>query len=324
MGIIAAMRTWWVMALLASSVQVVHADETAEPWKTGVSLQAQDRANGLFAQGTDLFAKQAFPQALAAYEEALAVWDHPRFRFHQAVVLVRLDRVLDAASSIDSALRFGAAPFTPEVYGQVLQYQKLVQGNVGTLEATCTQAGAQMLLDSKMWFQCPGTQSQRVLIGDHVVYAELPRFVARPTHVTVTANARVRAEVAVVPLEQAFEHKRRFPIWAPWTILGSGVAVGIAGIAFAVSGHDKVNEYDNAIASRCAVNGCSQEDLAALQPLLDSGQFRSGLGTAGIIVGSAAVIGGFVMAMLNRPTPSLRVEFRGAGGGAAASAAWRF
>src|SRR5690606_37398674 len=121
-----------------------------------------------FAEANELFSQQAHQPAIEKYKEALAAWDHPLIRFNMAVSLVRLDRILEAAEALDSALRFGQAPFTPEEHQRALDYQRLVGGRIGNVEASCDQDGVQVLLDGKPWFQCPGTQKLRVMAGEHV------------------------------------------------------------------------------------------------------------------------------------------------------------
>src|SRR6185503_16480126 len=127
-------------------ILLVFASATAwadQPWEQGVPKDKRDQAQALFQEGNLLFAQQAHQPALEKYNAAIALWDHPLIRFNMAVTLIRLDRILEAADNLDSALRFDAKPFTPELYQQALDYQKLVQGRVGTVEASCDQADAQ-------------------------------------------------------------------------------------------------------------------------------------------------------------------------------------
>jgi tetratricopeptide (TPR) repeat protein len=112
-----------------------------QPWEAGIPKAKRDKANAAFAEANQLFAQQAHQPALEKYAEAVKEWDHPLIRFNMAVTLIRLDRILEAAESIDAALRFGQAPFTQEHYQQALDYQKLVAGRVGIVAATCIVTG---------------------------------------------------------------------------------------------------------------------------------------------------------------------------------------
>src|SRR5688572_19978738 len=93
-----------------------------------------------------------------------------------AVTQIRLDRILEAADDLEKALKYGEKPFKPELYQQALDYQTLVKGRVGFVEATCDQAGTRLLLDGKPWFDCPGTKKMRVLAGEHAVVGEKKGF----------------------------------------------------------------------------------------------------------------------------------------------------
>ena len=131
-------------------------DTTPKPWAEGVPQDTQDKASALYEEGNQLFAQQAHAPALEKYKAAIALWDHPLIRFNMAVTEIRLERILEAADDLEQALRYGDKPFKPELYQQALDYQALVKGRVGFIEATCDQAGAHLLLDGKPWFDCPG------------------------------------------------------------------------------------------------------------------------------------------------------------------------
>src|SRR5689334_8622895 len=92
-----------VTILLIAMTSVAFAEQ---PWETGISKTQRDKANALFAEGNQLFAQQAHQPAIEKYKEALKEWDHPLIRFNMAVSLVRLDRILEAAETLDAALRF--------------------------------------------------------------------------------------------------------------------------------------------------------------------------------------------------------------------------
>src|SRR5438045_2855549 len=111
------MRGWWVLAAcLAGSLDTAFADgqvPTGEaPWEHGVTQEQQDKANKLFEEGEAAYKAGRPADALAAYEAAVAVWEHPRIRLSMALMLVRQDRIIEAAESLDLALKYDAAPFS--------------------------------------------------------------------------------------------------------------------------------------------------------------------------------------------------------------------
>jgi tetratricopeptide (TPR) repeat protein len=182
------------LVLVAALCGVVHADV---PWGVGVSAEQQARANKLFAEGNELFAKQAHAPALQKYHAALELWDHPLIRYNMAITLIRLDRILDAADNLDAALRFGAEPFTPSLFLELEDYQRLVAGRVGTIDVRCDQSGVHVALDGKAWFDCPATRRVRVLGGQHQVVAERNGFVTLTRHLQIDGGATDRESLVL-------------------------------------------------------------------------------------------------------------------------------
>jgi len=164
------------------------APEADTPWSKGVSPETQAKANALYDEGNQLFAQQAHAPALEKYKAAVALWDHPLIRFNLAVTEIRLDRVLEAADDLDKALQYGKDPFKPELYQQALDYQALIKGRVGFVEATCDTTATHLLLDGKPWFDCPGTKKQRIIAGEHAVVGERQGYLTASTKVVVAGD----------------------------------------------------------------------------------------------------------------------------------------
>lgn len=287
------MKSLIVLLLLA---QTAFADE---PWEQGVAHANRDQAQALFGEGNALFAQQAHQPALEKYRAAIALWDHPLIRFNMAVTLIRLDRILDAAEALDAALRFGQSPFTPELYQQAMDYQKLVAGRVGTIEASCDQADAQVLLDGKPWFACPGSKQQRVLTGEHVIVGEKPGYLTFSRRVVVPGAA---AKLDFVPLDSVVKLEYPSPRWMPWTTAAAGAAIALGGVGFWIAASNQMDEFDAEFAMRCPT-GCnaSFEGVEDLERDKDSAQLKGTIGVSMMAVGGAAAVGGVVWAILNRP-----------------------
>jgi tetratricopeptide (TPR) repeat protein len=285
-----------------AAVVCAAATADAQPWAEGVSEDAQAAANTLFAEGNKLFAQEAHAPALAKYTQAIALWDHPLIRFNMAVTLVRLDRYLEAADAIDRALRFGKDPFpSAEQYRQATDYQKLIGGRVGTLEARCTQRGAQVSLDGKRWFTCPATQQARLLVGEHLVVGELAEHMTRSQRVVVTGAGTARIDLQLVRADLAVRYVYPTRRWIPWTVAGGGLAVGLAGLGFYLAGQSQLDEFSDNFARACP-DGCDLDTQPALRDQRDRAMFQGTVGTSLMIAGGAAVIGGTVWALwFNRP-----------------------
>jgi hypothetical protein len=294
------MKTLVMLLLLASTA---YADDD---WAKGVTPQNQQDANALFAEGNQLFAQQAHAPALEKYKAALALWDHPLIHFNTAVTEIRLDRILDAAADLDKALQYGDKPFpSKELYQQALDYQLLVKGRVGDVEATCKQPHVHMLLDGKPWFDCPNTGKQRVLIGEHVILAEDPtKDLVPETHkVVVASGATVAQTITLRGFDSAVVLKYPYPRWIPFTIAGGGAAIALGGLAFWFAGRSQMDEFESDFATECpsgcdaGLNAKPQEKLLAEKR--DSAELKGKIGISMMIAGGAITVTGTVMAIIN-------------------------
>ncbi len=296
------------------------------PWAQGVPVPTQDKANALFAEGNDLFGRQAHAPALEKYRAAIALWDHPLIRFNLAVTLIRLDRPLEAADELERALRYGETPFKKELYSQALDYQALLKGRVGYVEATCEQAGASVLLDGKPWFSCPGTQKMRVMAGEHALVGELSNYLTSSQRIIVGGGTTVTEEVKLVPLESAVILKYPYRRWIPYTITVTGLAVGLGGLGVWLLGRGQMTDFESAFARDCPM-GCMKDlsDRPLLRDVRDSAELKGTIGITMMVTGSAVVIGGIVMTIMNRPQRILpKVEVAPTTGGMTMSTSWKF
>lgn len=332
------------LALLVARFAPALADD-AEPWADGVAAGQQARANALFAEGNALFTQLAHAAALDKYRAAVALWDHPMVRFNMAVTLIRLDRPLEAADELERALRYGAAPFDPDLYQQARDYQALIKRQLGYLEVTADQPGTQIVLDGKPWFEGPGTRTVRVTTGEHTVVAARTGYLTVSRSIVVAGGTTVHEQVALVPLEAAVILRYRHPRWLPWAVAGAGAAIALGGVGFTLAGRAQMDRFAERFVGVCP-GGC-EADLGMYPELAaerDGAHLKGDIGAALMITGGVVGIGGVVWAILNRPTrhlpavdhrapsgstarPSydgLAFEAAPAAGGIRARATWRF
>lgn len=313
----------WLIVVLTCIALPARADT---PWAEGVPSAQQDQANALFDEGNALFAQQAHAPALAKYEAALLLWDHPLIRFNLAVTLIRLDRPLEAADELDRALRFGARPFKPDLYQQALDYQRLLQGRVGDLEASCTQAGTKVTLDGAPWFTCPGTRRRRVIAGEHAVSGELATFLPASQRIVVAGGATAHANLELVPLASAVRLEYRYRRWVPYTVTGAGAAIAIGGLLVYLAGRSQMSSFETNVARICP-RGCAADlsDQPLLRDQRDAAQLKGTVGLTLLLTGGAVTAGGVVFVILNRPRRVLPdLELHPTAGGVTASTSWAF
>src|SRR5262245_60504024 len=80
-----------------------------EPWYRPVSADVRQRAQALFAQAVDKHLQLLRGDALALYEQALALWDNPDIQWNLALVLEDLGEYLRAYRQLENAQRWGSA-----------------------------------------------------------------------------------------------------------------------------------------------------------------------------------------------------------------------
>lgn len=301
------------------------AEPAASPWAEGVPADTQARANALFAEGNALFAQQAHAAALAKYRAAVALWDHPMIQFNMAVTLIRLDRLLEADAALARALRYGPAPFTPDLYRQALDYQKLVGGRISVVEASCTQRGARVLLDGVSWFACPGTQRRRVLAGEHTILAAAPGFMPVSRKMAVLGGTTAEVPLSLVSVESVVRVEYPTPRWVPWTTAGAGAAIGFGGLAVWLAGKSELTSFDESFAMTCQA-GCRTDlaDQPMLKQMRDGADRKGEIGVAMGIAGGVVGLAGVVWAVLDRPHRVVPAVEPVPGRGAAIGARWRF
>jgi tetratricopeptide (TPR) repeat protein len=269
-----------VVLALALAPRVAFADDA---WASGVTQAQQDRANELFAAGNELFARGAHAAALEQYRAALALWDHPLIRLNAAVAELRVDRILEAADDLDHALAYGAQPFpTAALYQQALDYQRLVQARVGTLQASCTQPTVHVVLDGAPWFECPGTRTRRVVAGEHVLAASDDRQELAPQSQRVVVAGTTSATIALEP-----------PATNVRLVAGKvsvGVGAALVGLAVGVGLYAR-HEYRQAFEDgHCASGVCDAAGYAKTQNAIGIGWVGTGLGVVGIATAGVGAV----------------------------------
>jgi hypothetical protein len=298
------------------------------PWSKGVPADVQAKANALYDEGNQLFAQQAHQPALEKYKAAVALWDHPLIRFNLAVTEIRLDKVLEAADDLDDALKYGDKPFKPELYQQALDYQTLIKGRVGYVEASCDTTASHLLLDGKPWFDCPGTKKVRITAGEHAVVGEKKDYLTTSQKLVVTGGATATAKVVLIPLDAAVKLEYPQRRWVPWTMAGTGLAVGLAGVGTYFLGKNQMDQFQSDYAVQCATGcepGLTDPQHRSLKDEQDGAELKGKIGIGMMAAGGGVLVVGVVMAIMNRPHRVLpQVEVAPQAGGAAASMGWHF
>lgn len=287
----------WLVAL-AILVAAVPARAGDEPWAAGVSEDRKAAAEKQLDAGNALFLEHKYGDALAAYKQGLASWDHPAIRFNIVRCLIQLDRPVEAAEQLDAALRYGAAPLGDALYAEAINYQKLLAQEIAQVDVACVQPGVSVRLDGQPLGTCPLRDARRVKPGPHQVVGTRAGFLTRSIDVLALGGKHEQISIELEPLARAAKITHRWRTWVPWAVFGAGFAVaGIGGLVELQADSD-FNAYDRAVARECAPTRCPP---GTPDPgLLDSARLENRIAIATIAAGAATVAAGAVLLYLNR------------------------
>src|SRR6185436_12821508 len=214
-----------VLALSTARAETVRTG--GEPWYRQVPADVRKRVQALFAQAIDKLKQFLREDALALYDQALALWDNPDIQWNLALVLEDLGHYIRAYQQLESALRWGEA-LGPERLRQVRDRMRVLETQrLARIETDREEPAAMITLDGKPWLPRAGRRSTLVLPGEHYLAALKSGYlpVTRPVYVLAGQQARV-------PLPMDKERSivtRRWTAWQPWAVIGAGIAVAVVG-----------------------------------------------------------------------------------------------
>ena len=259
-----------VVAIALICANVAHADkhpkqpppavEPEKPWAVGVTPENQKAALALYTEGNSFFEQSQYKEALPKYLAALEHWDHPAIHYNAAVCLINLDRPVEAYEHVVAALRFGEAPLAHDLFTQGQTYQKMLAGQVGELEVSCNEPGAEVTLDGEHVFTAPGSIKRRVKVGDHQIVATKPRFQTETETVRVNGGDDKHAVIVLkVVVAQRTLH-RRWAKWKPYGVMASGAVIALGAVPFFYEMNHHKTSYQGAINDACK-SGCYESTV---------------------------------------------------------------
>jgi hypothetical protein len=292
-----------IVAVLACARSAAAQAPDDAPWAKGVADDRKAAARKLLDEGNELFVRDKHRDALAKYQDAIAIWDHPAIRFNIVRALIALDRPLDAYDNLDKALAYGKPPLGDAVYAEALNYRRLLDAQIGALDVSCKQDGVAIALDGKPLLACPGAHKMRVVPGNHVVVATKPGFLtATDTVVVLPASTRTLA-IELRSIAQAAVTRTRWTPWKPWAVAGGGAALAGAGALLAIKASSDLDSYRQSVAALCATTGCTaqQQHDFGLDGRRSTALAENKVAIGAMIVGGAAVAAGVALVISNRP-----------------------
>jgi hypothetical protein len=295
------------------------------PWAVGVRDDERNAALELYRQGNAEFKESHITFALAKYEQAIQHWDHPAIRFNMAVCLIQLDRPVEAMTNLEHSLQFGEAALGADAFAQGQVYFKLLEARVSRIDVSCSEFGAEMMLDFKRVLTCPGKAEQVVMPGPHEVTVTKPGYITNTRVLVVAPGQRATQQVAQLPALEGPELQWRWRRWIPPTIAGAGAAFALFGAAMWTAGRTKMDQFEADFADACPAGcepGLTAPNHAPLRDLRDEANRDHTIGLLSLATGGVVAVTGVALYILNRPLIApVVVPTRE---GVAASVGWRF
>jgi len=293
-------RARWL--LLAALLLAQPASGDDRPWSRGVSAEQQARAKELLAEGNELLLNDKHREALAKYQEAIAAWDHPGIRFNIVRVLIALDRPLDAYENLEKALAYGKAPHDESLYAEAINYKTLLEGQLATIEVSCTQSGVDVSLDGAAFLSCPGKKRVRTTPGNHALIGAKRDYLTSTRSLLVLPGKATSLDVTLRSYAEAAVTRTRWATWKPWAVAITGAAFVGIGALLRARAQSGLQDYERDVANTCGDEGCRPGDPTwELLQDEESAALRDNKIAIGMFAAGAAGIGaGIVLVVLNR------------------------
>lgn len=273
------------------------------PWNQGVDLDQRRAAREVFLEGNALARKRFFATAAAKFRQAIELWPHPAFSYNLALAQLQLDQPIEAHASLLRAVEHGPEPLGNR-YDQAQQQIARIESEIGTIEVTCAEPGARVMLDGKPVFTGPGTYRSVVRPGAHQVVA-IRRGLA-PVVEQLVVSPGEQSGVALVfeyPETEVTEKRRRWAVWKPYSVVGAGAALVLAGAVLDWHSTRMFDDYDRTFRESCQGEMMclpAMEEPSNLADRRARAENEQRLAVVGYAVGGAALATGAVLSYLGR------------------------
>lgn len=309
--------------LSIESIDTGHAEDPAgnaadRPWARGVSPEDQEIALARFAEGNILLKDSLFAQAADTYREALAHWSHPRIHYNLALALLSLDQPIAVYENLQAAMRYGADGLDPDKHNQARGYLALIGQQLARIEVRCDEPGAEVTLDGKLLFTGPGSQKTLVRIGEHRLIASKRGYLTASRPISLLPGQELRVGLELMALDRVTESRRHWSAWKPWTVVGGGTALALAGGYLHWQSSQGFLAYDEGVADECD-DGCPDGVSEDLRARHDRAMLQQRLAIASYAAGGVALATGMVLAYVNRARV-VHVDLSDNGGSVASAA----
>ncbi|WP_395834153.1 PEGA domain-containing protein [Archangium violaceum] len=293
LGLWVTLLSPWALPAAAQSPQPLVGGE--RPWVQNVSGKDQQAARELFNAANTSLTEGLFVEASEKYLQALRHWDHPAIHYNLALALMKLDRPLEVHEHLLSAMRYGPEPLGTDKFENATRYKELLDTQLVRLSISCDEPGATVTMDGQTLFVGPGRYQGLVRPGTHSIVAMKEGYVTADKSQPLLPGAQVNLDLRPYRLE----YQRRWPVWMPWTVMGTGLAAAAGGGLLHLETSKNYRRYDDIVLEQCD-SGCNPR-VNGLSDIRSRGDNLQRAAYGAYALGGAAFVTGVVLAYLNQP-----------------------
>lgn len=202
----------------------------------------RERARKLFTEGNKAFEQRQVDRSLQLYEQAYAIWPHPRVLFNKAVSLGFLGRPLESAVTFKEVLEYGPDPISELRYKQAVERYLELMGQLATLVVNCSEVGAKIYVNGVPIGEAPLSKKVTLGPGTHMITASLVTKVPYTAQVRLGPGELKRVTVALEAFSDVVQYKmvNRYSYWIPTAVTVAAVALAAAGAGLVVKGQNDI------------------------------------------------------------------------------------
>src|SRR5690606_16814484 len=167
--------------------------------------------------------------AIAKYDAALSLWNHPSIHYNYAVALSTQDRPIETRQHLLEALRYGDnGPLDKLEVEQARRYLKLVESSLALIDIHTAQQGVLVSLNGQILFTGPGEFHKFVAPHEYLVTATKPGFIPSQQRIAFLPGRTNQVAIRLYSEQDLTRYRRPWPMWGPVTVTAVG-ALGVIG-----------------------------------------------------------------------------------------------
>lgn len=219
----------------------------------------RERARKIFKAGNKAFEQRQVDRALKHYQQAYALWPHPRVLFNMAVSLGFLGRPLASAKTFKRVLEYGPEPISKLRYKQAAERYLELMGQLANIVIQCSDAGAKLYVNGEPIGEAPLNKKITVGPGTHMITANLQGKVPYSAQVRLAPGQLKRVNVNLQEFSDMVRYRmvNRYHWAVPASVTAAAVALAAGGMGILFSGRNTVDDIQGQVNQTIQQQGTS-------------------------------------------------------------------